>query len=204
MDVKRIFITMSLMLAVPALSACVHSQAASEDQDIPMVRQYPKTTIENDAGKRVGGLIGMMLHYHGHVVDHLLDNGVQVVRVGDEVKIILPTDLFFNRDSANLKVTKRPILNDVIVLMQAFQKISVSVFGYTDNQGDWQRNQALSLAQAQTIENILARANIDTRIMYVKGMGEQDPIADNTTAKGQAQNRRVEISFRKIEQDVLV
>jgi len=65
--------------------------------------------------------------------------------------------------------------------------------GHTDNYGEDSYNDQLSLRRADAVADLLAsvgipRANIETR-----GMGKRDPVADNRTSSGRAENRRVAI-----------
>ncbi len=68
---------------------------------------------------------------------------------------------------------------------------SVTVIGYTDSQGSSSANQSLSDARAQTVANAIGQSGLSVSSAY--GLGEENPIADNSTASGRAANRRVEL-----------
>jgi flagellar motor protein MotB len=80
--------------------------------------------------------------------------------------------------------------------------MDVAIVGYTDNQG-WrnstaeqsvQKNIELSLQRATSVSNYLKQCGVtEDQIADVKGLGESNPVADNSTAAGKAQNRRVEV-----------
>ena len=72
------------------------------------------------------------------------------------------------------------------------------IIGYTDSTGPAEYNQKLSEQRAQSVANYMMEAH-DVRAdsIVVKGMGEEDPIADNATKAGQSLNRRVEIKVIK-------
>ena len=80
--------------------------------------------------------------------------------------------------------------------------MDVAIKGYTDNQG-WknstaaqsvQKNMDLSLQRANSVSNYLKQCGVSpTQITSVEGLGEADPVADNSTAAGREQNRRVEV-----------
>ncbi len=80
--------------------------------------------------------------------------------------------------------------------------MSVGVIGYTDNAG-WKnstaeqskaKNQQLSQQRAQSVSSYLLKQGVaNGQIKEVVGMGEDNPVADNATAAGKAQNRRVEV-----------
>ena len=82
------------------------------------------------------------------------------------------------------------------LLRQDVEELIIS--GYTDSTGPAEYNQKLSEQRAQSVANYLMEAH-DVRAdsIVVKGMGEEDPIADNATKSGQALNRRVEIKVIK-------
>jgi OOP family OmpA-OmpF porin len=69
----------------------------------------------------------------------------------------------------------------------------VKITGHTDSIGAAEYNQQLSLRRAQAVRDYLVKLGGNPNIMEVAGMGEAQPIADNKTAAGRAQNRRVEV-----------
>ncbi|HBB9789180.1 TPA: OmpA family protein [Escherichia coli] len=72
----------------------------------------------------------------------------------------------------------------------------IVVSGHTDNTGDPQRNQALSLKRAEAVRDWMRdTGDIPQSCFAVQGYGESRPVAPNDTAEGRARNRRVEISL---------
>ncbi|MGH8649408.1 MAG: OmpA family protein [Burkholderiales bacterium] len=69
----------------------------------------------------------------------------------------------------------------------------VKITGHTDSTGAAEYNQQLSLRRAQAVRDHLVKLGGNASIMEVAGMGETQPIADNKTAAGRSQNRRVEV-----------
>ena len=65
--------------------------------------------------------------------------------------------------------------------------------GHTDNTGKAELNLALSEKRAQSIRDEIVKRGIDSGRMETKGFGPSKPIADNKTAAGRTQNRRVTI-----------
>ncbi|MBK9669651.1 MAG: OmpA family protein [Thermomonas sp.] len=70
---------------------------------------------------------------------------------------------------------------------------SVQVLGHTDSQGEAEANRALSQRRADAVQAALVAAGIGRARTRADGRGEDAPVADNLTAAGRAQNRRVEI-----------
>ncbi|AGT11473.1 type VI secretion system protein TssL, long form [Paracoccus aminophilus] len=78
----------------------------------------------------------------------------------------------------------------------------VLIQGYTDNlplsgRGQFKDNYQLSQARAKAVEAVLAKTIDDATRITVEGKGEEDPVADNTTEEGRAQNRRVEVMLAR-------
>jgi outer membrane protein OmpA-like peptidoglycan-associated protein len=69
--------------------------------------------------------------------------------------------------------------------------------GYTDNVGKPEANVALSQSRAESVKGQLVKMGIAATRLAAEGYGEQHPVADNTTAEGRAQNRRIDIRVTK-------
>lgn len=69
----------------------------------------------------------------------------------------------------------------------------VRLEGHTDNVGQPAYNQALSLRRAQTVATVMQSAGMDANLIASHGLGQSKPIADNATAEGRSENRRVSI-----------
>ena len=69
----------------------------------------------------------------------------------------------------------------------------VEVIGHTDSQGTDGYNQRLSVQRADYVAERLILVGIDEQLIVHTGAGESQPVADNETAQGRADNRRVEI-----------
>ncbi len=86
-------------------------------------------------------------------------------------------------------------LDDIVAYMKQYPEISLHVNGHTDNVGKEEFNQALSEKRAAAIVDALAKKGVDKSKLHSAGFGMSQPIADNSTAAGKAQNRRVEFKF---------
>jgi OOP family OmpA-OmpF porin len=72
----------------------------------------------------------------------------------------------------------------------------VDVEGHTDADGDDRLNLALSVARAEAVVNALIERGVSPARLYAIGYGETLPVADNATADGKRQNRRIVVSVR--------
>ncbi|QLF94334.1 OmpA family protein [Pseudomonas sp. ABC1] len=104
-------------------------------------------------------------------------------------------DVLFTANSTELSPAANRTLLRLVQFLQLNPKRSVRVEGYTDNRGDEGENQRLSQARAQVVADLLNSLGIDASRIAVVGYGHLYPLAENASARGRAQNRRVEILF---------
>jgi OOP family OmpA-OmpF porin len=118
--------------------------------------------------------------------------GVQVDVAGCEIKqeIRLP-GVTFETNSDRLLPGAEQVLDDAAATLRKNPTIDVEVAGHTDSDGTEAYNESLSERRAQTVRDFLASSGVDMDRMTVRGYGELQPIADNSTATGKAENRRV-------------
>lgn len=87
----------------------------------------------------------------------------------------------------------KDLLKEVVEFMNSHPDSNLEVIGYTDNTGSEEQNKALSLARAKAVEKHLTDTGIPADRITVRGEGSANPVSDNNTEEGRAQNRRVEI-----------
>ena len=125
--------------------------------------------------------------------EELQGTGVQVVREGDNIRLIMPVHITFETDSYNLKGSFYPALNSVGQVLAKYADTTLRVTGHTDNTGSRQYNQSLSERRAGSVADYLVTRQVARERMLVVGAGFDQPIADNSSAQGRAKNRRVEL-----------
>jgi outer membrane protein OmpA-like peptidoglycan-associated protein len=125
--------------------------------------------------------------------EELQGTGVQVVREGDNIRLIMPGNITFETDSYNLRSSFYSVLNSVGQVLSKYGDTTLRVSGHTDNTGSKQYNQTLSERRAASVADYLATREVDRNRMLVQGQGFDQPIADNGSAAGREQNRRVEL-----------
>ena len=123
----------------------------------------------------------------------LQGTGVQVAREGDNIRLIMPGNITFETDSYNLRPDFYPVLNSVATVLAKYADTAIRVSGHTDNTGSRQYNQTLSEKRAGSVAEYLTAQGVARQRLVVQGQAFDQPIADNATPEGRAQNRRVEI-----------
>ncbi len=121
--------------------------------------------------------------------------GVRVNNDGCEIieNVTIQTTVdHFDFDSAELKPAMMAELDKIAEQIKATNgEEKILVIGHTDSTGPEAYNQRLSERRAQAVADYLASKGITN--LSIKGMGESQPVADNSTREGRAKNRRVEI-----------
>lgn len=123
----------------------------------------------------------------------LLNTGVQVQEANGQIYLIMPGNITFDSNDANIKPAFQPVLNSIAKVINEYSKTMVQVNGYTDSTGSAATNNSLSLMRANSISNYLRLRGVNGNRIVSNGYGSSNPIASNATAAGREQNRRVEI-----------
>lgn len=103
------------------------------------------------------------------------------------------TNLQFEPAKADLKAVSYTHLKNLVEIMKRKKDLKIRIDGHTDSDGEESANQILSQKRAESVKNYLISQGIDANRMVAKGFGESNPVADNSTPQGKAQNRRTEI-----------
>lgn len=101
----------------------------------------------------------------------------------------------FGTGSSRLLAGAGSKLDEVVSAARQYPEIDLTVTGYTDSTGSLQANERLSKARADAVKAYLVGKGVESRRIETAGRGPADPVADNATADGRAQNRRVEIRY---------
>jgi len=105
--------------------------------------------------------------------------------------IVNMSDVLFNTGQYTLKPATQISLAKVAGILLAYPGLQVQVEGFTDSVGSDAFNQTLSDKRAETVKNFLVAQGVAPNNITSKGFGKNDPVADNSTASGRTQNRRV-------------
>lgn len=164
------------------------------------------TSSKKDRGK--GALIGAAVAGaagagYGYYVDKqeaelrrsMQGTGIDIQRQGDNLTLVMPGNVTFATDSSNISGNFYGTLNDLAQSFNQYDQNTIEIIGHTDSTGPYQHNMNLSQRRAQSVANYLSNQGVSGMRMSVRGMGPDQPIADNNSAQGRQQNRRVEINL---------
>jgi len=125
--------------------------------------------------------------------EQLQGTGVRVVREGDNIRLVMPGNITFNTDSYQLRADFYPVLNSVGLVLAKYADTTIRITGHTDDRGTRQYNLTLSEKRADSVANYLVTRDVARTRMYIEGIAFDQPIANNDSAAGRAENRRVEL-----------
>ena len=161
--------------------------------------------IGTAVGAGAGAIIGKKMDKAKKEAEAIQNAQVEEVKDAnglDAVKMTFDSGILFNTGKSDLSAASKASLQQLATVLKNNSDCDVAIQGYTDNQG-WknstaeqsaQKNQALSLDRATAVSSYLQALSVPaSQIKSVEGFGQNNPVADNSTKAGQAQNRRVEV-----------
>ena len=119
--------------------------------------------------------------------------GVVVERQGDQLLLTMPAGITFPINSYQIQPQFYQTLDQVAQTLVTYPSTLVDVYGHTDPSGGDAINIPLSQNRAQSVANYLSQRGVNSARIATRGFGSSQPIADNSTEAGRAQNRRVEL-----------
>lgn len=120
--------------------------------------------------------------------------GVEVSQTEDNrLKLDIPSDISFDTGRYDIKPNMRPVLDRLASSLNQHEVTTVNIVGHTDSTGNDAINNPLSVNRAAATRDYLVGRGVTARRIAIDGRGSREPIADNTSEAGRAQNRRVEI-----------
>ena len=163
------------------------------------------TAIGGAVGAGAGAIIGKKMDKAKKEAEAIQNAQVEEVKDAnglDAVKVTFDSGILFSTGKSTLTSSSKASLQELANVLKNNSDCDVAIQGYTDNQG-WknstaeqsaQKNQALSLDRAAAVSAYLQSLSVPVaQIKSVEGFGQSNPVADNSTKAGQAQNRRVEV-----------
>ncbi|MGK8709887.1 OmpA family protein [Metapseudomonas otitidis] len=212
-------------LAVATLSGCA-SQNPYENQGQAPRQGMSKTATYGGLGALAGAVAGAAISHnnrgkgaligaavagaagagYGYYVDKqeaelrrsMEGTGVQVQRQGDSINLVMPGNITFATNSADIASNFYGPLNNLASSFKQYNQNNIEIIGHTDSTGSHQYNVNLSQLRAQSVANYLMAQGVEPGRLSSRGMGPDQPVASNATEAGRSQNRRVEIKLTPI------
>ncbi|MDD7318112.1 MAG: OmpA family protein [Prevotella sp.] len=162
-------------------------------------------TVGAAVGAGAGALIGKKMDKaaeRAQAIDNAKVEEITDANGLKAVKVSFDSGILFSSGKSDLQPSAKAALSDFAGVLKEFADTDVAIQGYTDNQGwrgssatqSYEKNKQLSLQRAQSVLNYLTSQGVKySQIKSCEGFGEENPVASNNTAAGQAQNRRVEV-----------
>lgn len=168
------------------------------------------TSSKKDRGKgaligaTVGGAAGAGYGYYvdqqeARLRQELSGSGVQVVRNGNDIQLVMPGNITFASNSADIASSFYPTLNSLVKVFKEFDRNGVDIVGHTDSTGSLELNMRLSQQRATSVASYLTGQGVSGARISSRGVGPSQPIASNDSQEGRSRNRRVEINLRPMQ-----
>ena len=125
------------------------------------------------------------------VVDSKVQANFQLDKIDVGAKMVL-NNIFFETNKATIKPESTTELERLANLLIENPTIRLEISGHTDNVGSYRANQKLSESRAKSVVEYIVSKGVGSSRLEYKGYSFNQPIADNNTAEGRSQNRRVE------------
>jgi len=103
----------------------------------------------------------------------------------------------FDTGKSSISKDSEEALKAILAILDEYPNAKFTVDGHTDSVGSASNNKKLSEARALSVKEYLVENGVDEFRLSSKGYGEDNPVADNNTRSGRAENRRVEINLVK-------
>jgi outer membrane protein OmpA-like peptidoglycan-associated protein len=154
------------------------------------------------AGAAIGGGIGYYQdRQEAELRKRLASTGVGIAREGDNIRLVMPSNITFDIDRYDVRPGFYNTLEDIALVLREYNQTQINIYGHTDATGGAEYNQVLSERRAQAVGEFLSANGISSQRIASFGYGEQYPVANNDSAEGRAQNRRVELELVPMPQN---
>ena len=148
--------------------------------------------IGGAVGGTAGAVIGRRMDRQAEEIKQTVPNA-EVIREGEGIIVKFDSGILFDVDQAALKPAARSNIESLATSLKNNPQTNILIVGHTDATGTDAYNYKLSERRAAAVKSYAVSQGIASSRLTTEGRGETEPISDNTTDSGKAQNRRVEI-----------
>lgn len=151
------------------------------------------------AGAILGATYGSYIDANSSLEDKLINRGANVIVLGDQIMVAIPSARIFNPFSANINPTAYSTLELVSQFINSYTKMLVKVAVYTNNQDSERANLALSKEQAKNVAKFLLMSGVDARLLVAQGYGGTSLVESSAKDWEGSDNYRIEITLEKLQ-----
>lgn len=155
------------------------------------------TAVGTAVGAGTGALIGKRMDNAAEAAAAVENATVQTITDANNltaVKVTFDSGVLFATNKYALNQKAKENLTEFAKVLMEYSDADVVIYGHTDSTGNDAINYPLSINRAKSVaEYLLANGVSEEQIKSVEGFGSKQPVADNSTVEGRAENRRVEI-----------
>ena len=144
-------------------------------------------------GGTAGAIIGNKMDKQKAELEAIEGAQVESVNEGQAIKVTFESGILYATNSSTLNAASRSSLDKFATSLQNNPDTEVRIYGHTDSSGSDAINNPLSQRRAESVYNYLLSKGVSGNRMESQGFGSSQPVADNNTAAGKSQNRRVEV-----------
>jgi outer membrane protein OmpA-like peptidoglycan-associated protein len=147
-------------------------------------------------GSGTGALIGRKMDKQKKELEAIEGAKVEMIQDANNlqaIKVTFDNGILFATNKSELSPASREALIKFALSLQNTPDTDVTIYGHTDNTGTRAVNERLSAERANSVANYLVSQGINRGRIKTEGLAYDQPVADNSTAEGRAQNRRVEV-----------
>lgn len=168
--------------------------------------------VDGDKGRYVGAVVGAIA---GGAAGNYMDkqaaemerklaaeaarDELRITRMaGDALRVGIASDASFDSGKDALRPGAAATYTKIASVLKDYDKTVVHVVGHTDSVGTDEYNQGLSQRRASSVTSYLIQQGVPAERIRQEGRGEREPLANNQTDAGRAQNRRVDIVIKPV------
>jgi len=143
-------------------------------------------------GGTAGGFIGKRMDKQAAEIQNAIPNA-EVIREGEGIIVKFDSGILFDFDKFGLKEEAKTNIKSLASSLNQYPGTDIKVIGHTDSRGTEQYNMNLSEKRAAAVKAYAVSQGVPAARLITIGKGFAEPIGDNATDAGRAENRRVEI-----------
>jgi outer membrane protein OmpA-like peptidoglycan-associated protein len=144
-------------------------------------------------GGSAGAIIGHKMDKQKAELEKIQGAQVESINDGEAIKVTFESGILFPTNSSTLSSASKTSLNNFATSLINNPDTDVKIYGHTDNTGSDAINNPLSEKRAAAVYGYLTQRGVSGARLASQGLGSTQPVADNSSAAGRTQNRRVEV-----------